>query len=930
MAIVGASRTPEKVGAILLKNIQASGFRGQVYPVNPNVADINGLKCYPDIKSLPETPDLAVMAIPSDLVIDTLHQAGEKGIKNVVVLTAGFKEVGPEGEQLEKQLIEAAAKYDIALLGPNCLGFVNNSLPINATFGQQVKLTDNLRFVSQSGALATSLFDWFNATGLGFTEFVTLGNKAVLNENHVLRYFLDHPLTGPSPIGLYLESVSDGKEFVRLATQISRQNPIFILKPGKSLAAMRAMHSHTGAIAGEDAVLDAALAQAGITRCQESENFFDLARAFAWETAPAGPKVAVISNAGGPAVICADAVSEADLMLAEFAPTTKKELLTVLPRTASILDPVDVLGDALADRYGQAAEIILKTHEADALVVILTPQVMTQIEKTAQLIVDLSKKYPQPILCAFMGGSMVAEGEAILDRFKIPSFRYPERAIKSLSAMWRWKKWLNEQKEAAVTPMAPVQLDLDRPKEIVANALKEGRQYLDNLEANEILQTAGITTPATAEVKTLADATAFAQKVSYPVVLKLCSPGLLHKADVGGVVAQINNDKELETAWDKLEQKAKQLESDVQKGLRVQIQKEINYGVETIVGVRRDATFGEVMLFGTGGALVELLADHNLHLLPVDFRQAHRLVEGSKVFPLLNGYRGEPPYAVDKLCDLMVRLGKVAEGLPDISEVEINPTIVTLNDAWAVDCKVVLGQGVAKPTHAPRFKVATTVSHTVLAGNFHYFVFEPEVPLAYQPGQYLSVKVAEARVNSYSIAGRVDQNKFSLLIDVSPGGVGSKFFESLKVGEKISFLGPFGNFTLNLEDGSKQLLFLGTGSGLSPLKSMVEEALIEKNYQGPVSLYFGLRFPQDVFWKDYFEGLAARYKNFRFKLFLSKPDASWSGLIGHITEPLAADFADAAGVAVYSCGNKQMLDDAANILSQHGCPKERMYSEKFF
>ncbi|MCL5784088.1 MAG: CoA-binding protein [Patescibacteria group bacterium] len=449
VCVIGASRNQGKVGAIVLKNIIDSGFKGKIYPVNPNTSELDDLNCYKDVASLPEIPDLAVIAIPATQVLEVLKEIGEKGIKNAVVFSAGFKETGEEGERLEKELINIAESKNINVLGPNCLGFVNNLVPINVTFGEVAGQSGNLRFISQSGAIASSLFDWCKTNKLGFSEFITLGNKAVINENDILGYFQKHArkaspceanLPGTLPIGLYLESISKGSQFLKLTSEIAKQDPIFILKPGKTEAASKAMQSHTGAIAVEDAVLDAALFQAGVIRCQTLEDFFDLSRSFSWNQSPKGDKVAIISNAGGPAVISADAVISEGLKLAEFDTETHEKLLEILPRYAGILNPVDVLGDALADRYANASEIILQNKEVDALVVILTPQIMTQIEQTADSLGRLSEKYQKPIFCSFIGGSLVLEGEQELNKLKIPSFRFPERAIWATGKMWQFRK----------------------------------------------------------------------------------------------------------------------------------------------------------------------------------------------------------------------------------------------------------------------------------------------------------------------------------------------------------------------------------------------------------------------------------------------------------------------------------------------------------
>lgn len=698
VTIIGASKSPEKVGAIVLKNIIDSGFKGAIYPVNPKESEIIGLKCYPDVNSLPEVPDLAVFAIPSSVVIGVLEEIGKKGIKNAVIFSAGFKEIGTEGELLQNQLVDVANKYQINVLGPNCLGYANNSLPINVTFGQVVKEKGNLRIISQSGAITASLFDWCQTTKLGFSEFVTIGNKAVVNENDVLEYFASLPaptvdqsgLSKVSPIGLYLESIAGGEELVKIATKISKTAPIFALKPGKSIAAASAMHSHTGAIAGKDSVLDAAFKQSGIIRCHDLSDFFDIARALAWENAPKGSRVAVVSNAGGPAVLSTDSIDETGLKMAQFGSFTQQKLAAILPRMASFLNPVDVLGDALADRFGQAIEAVLQEPSVDGVIVILTPQLMTQIEKTAEIIGGLSAKYSQPILCSFIGGSLASVGEKRLNDYKIPSFPFPEMAIKTLSLMWQWQNWRNNQGTGFATQEASGLQNTEIVKNILSTAKSKNQRNLDNFESNSLITAIGISTPPTLSVGGLEQAKKFAEEAGWPVVLKISSPGLLHKSDLGGVITHINNPDDLNSAGIKLSQQISTLDSDTKRNAKIQIQKEISGGIEVIVGIKRDPYFGQVMLFGAGGKFAELLVDRNLHLLPIGDKEAKQLVSNSKILTLLNGFRGDLPYNLDPLYETIIHLGKLVESFPEIAEIEINPLIITHTGVWAVDCKVVL------------------------------------------------------------------------------------------------------------------------------------------------------------------------------------------------------------------------------------------------
>lgn len=932
VAVIGASDSPQKVGAVVLKNIISSGFKGKIFPVNPNFESLTHLTCYKDVKSLPEVPDLAVIAIPAALNAGVLREIGETGIKNVISYAAGFKEAGIDGEKLEAEITGICKKYGLNLLGPNCFGFVNNTVPLNVTFGNPSGKTGKLRFVVQSGALAASLFDWCSSQNIGFSQFVTLGNKTVLDENNVLQHLADTSSKDSpdslNPIGLYLESISVGAQFLKITSQITKINPIFILKPGKSQASVSAMKSHTGSIAGEDYVLSAALDQAGILRCRTLQEFFDLSKAFSWSPLPQGPKVAIVSNAGGPAVISCDAVALESLEMAKFSKETGEILARFLPRSAGLLNPIDVLGDALADRFGQAVETVLKEQEVHALVVILTPQVMTQISQTAEILGGLYEKYKKPIFCSFIGGNLVSEGEKILNALEIPNFRFPEQAIYALGQLWKFSK----RRGALVENTGSVRTTNNEvpvsTKQIVDSAVRAGHKTLDNFEANDLINSFGISVPKTAKAGSFEDAIKFTLDFGFPVVLKLSSPGLLHKKEIGGVITDIRNEDQLEVAWDALERRITHLDEDLREHVGVQIQKEVESGVEVIVGVKDDVTFGKVMLFGAGGGLAELVSDRNLHLLPVDLEGAKNLVMSSKVYSILKGGSHEPAYCLDKLYELMVDLGRLAGSVPEISEIEVNPVIVTLNGVWAVDAKAVLSKGQSPVVALPQFKIATTVSCKILAQKYHYFEFETEQPSEFEPGQYISVKVAVDRINCYSIAGRSTPKRFNLLVDSAPGGPGSKFFENLKERDKITFLGPFGTFTLKPDDGSRTLIFSATGSGLAPVKNLIESALGEKKIKGPVVLYWGLNYPRDVFMEDYLQNLHRDFPNFSYKIVVCNGDETWKGLTGFVTKYISEDFPKANDCSAYLSGNKYMIADVSALLLSHGCLKERIYMEK--
>lgn len=686
VAVVGASRDPNKLGSIVVRNIVESGFRGTVYPINPKAETVFNLKCYSSLALLPEIPDLVIISLPAELVLDSLIEVVKRGTKDVVIFSAGFKETDSKGVQLENKLLQYALENDLNILGPNCLGFANTTTPINATFGKVAKLPGDLRFISQSGAVAAGIFDWAEHTGLGFSEFVTLGNKTVLGETEILKHWATEDLADFAPIGMYLESITNGKEFLKVATKLSQKHPIFILKPGKSKAAQKAMQSHTGAIAGEDYVLETAFKQAGIIRCHDIQDMFDMSLAFSWLQVPKGPNMAVVSNAGGPAVISADLISEFGLNLAQLSPETTKILSEHLPRSASLANPVDVLGDALADRYRYALKAVLAEDAVDSVLVILTPQIMTQIKETAQVISELSKDYQKPIVCTFIGGTQVFVGEAVLNFNQVPSYRFPERAIKAIANMYKWQSWVlrNKDLRSATETMPLGNPILSSAEEILSQAKATGKKSLDIMAANKILSLVDIKLPEALQVTSFDEAMHFAQKVGYPVVLKISSSEVLHKKDVGGVITNIKSYKDLVTAFKTISSQSSKLGGDIV------IQKQIEDGIEVIVGVKKDPSFGNVLMFGAGGTLAELIEDRNLYLLPVDLPDVQRLVENSKISKLLNGYRGDTKYALGKLYDLIINISLLAESLESVEAIEINPVIVTKSEVWAVDGKVII------------------------------------------------------------------------------------------------------------------------------------------------------------------------------------------------------------------------------------------------
>jgi len=683
VAVIGASNNTKKVGGIVTKNIIES-YKGQIYPINQKEESIQGLKNYKSLTELIEIPDLAILAIPAEKVLEVLPQVGDKGIKNLLIFSAGFKEAGDQGKQLEQKLLDLAGYYKFNILGPNCLGFVNNEISLNATFASSPKNRGNLNIFSQSGAIATSFFDWCSTNNLGFDNFVTLGNKSILNENHFLEYisqtktYQETGLSNLRPTGLYLESISSGIEFAKIAAKISKDNPVFILKPGKSPEASSAMQSHTGSLAGSDEVFEAALNESGVIRANTMQEFFNLAMALSWENVPQTSKIAIISNAGGPGVISADAVSASNLQLATLSEQTQKILSEKLPRMAGLHNPIDVLGDALADRFGVALEAVLMESEVSAVVVILTPQLMTEIEKTAQTISDLSLIYQKPIYCSFIGGGEVNKGAKILNTAKIPNFAFPEEAINTMSQVYSWQHW--RQKQATEEPNQTQATQF--PSEINSLLAQETpNNLLDPNPAQQIFNYLRLPIPDSVITKDPLGAEEFVNNIGWPVVLKIADPSKPHKSDSGGVITGISSFVELRQNWLKL---------SPNQDLPLQVQKQLKNDYEIILGFRRDPNFGNYIVIGLGGKLVNLTKDANLCLLPITKTKLEECLKNSPYYKLFTGYRDFPQINFHEFAKQVQVLSDFFTQFAKITEMEINPIIVNSSGHFYSDIKIYL------------------------------------------------------------------------------------------------------------------------------------------------------------------------------------------------------------------------------------------------
>ena len=510
-----------------------------------------------------------------------------------------------------------------------------------------------------------------------------------------------------------------------------------------------------------------------------------------------------------------------------------------------------------------------------------------------------------------------------MDEHNIPSFDFPERAVYAIKSMWEFRRrQLEDEKELDIYQVLNFDILPEEINNVVGKAQESKQKALDNLDADKVISSIGIPTPPTINAYSLDEAKNFSEINGYPIVLKMSSPFLLHKKKFGGVISNILNENELVLAWNEMESSKEGLDQTVKNNLVFQVQKQVPAGAEVIVGVKNDETFGHFLLFGAGGSLAELISDRNLSLLPLDKERVKNIVSKSKVFKLLENRK-----SLDDVYDLILKVSGLVD-CEGIDEVEINPAIILDDSVWAVDTKIKIKESVKKENNT-EFKTAHVTNVNRMTNNMYYFDLEMSEPFNILPGQYLSVKVSDKRINCYSVAGFQAPNKFNFLIDISPGGPGSQFFENLKVGNDVTFMGPFGSFVLKPNEGVDDILFFGTGCGFAPLKYMIEEVLSEGKENRNVKLYLGMNDFEDLIFLDYLENLAKRYVNFSYKVLLANPHPSWSGETGFVTEPLKKDFSDTSKCSAYLCGNPLMVDSVSKILEERGCPLERIYTEKY-
>ena len=669
IAIVGASRTPGKLGHSVLHNVIQHGFEGEIYPINPKAGELLGHKCYPSVLAVPGPIDLAVILIPSRHVATALLECGEKGIGGAIVISAGFREASREGRKRERELLEIANRYGMRLIGPNSLGIIDAVASLNASFATGMPARGSIAFMSQSGAVCTAVLDMAQSEQVGFSRFVSLGNKADVDEIALIEAWSDDPHT--RVIVAYLEGIEDGAAFMRVASKVGRQKPIIAIKSGTTSAGSRAVSAHTGTLAGSESTYEAAFRQSGVLRASSVQDLFDYSIAFARQPLLAGDRIAIITNAGGPGIMAADACERAGLQLATLERDSLDALRDALPAAASVLNPVDLLGDALADRYELALGTVLEDPNVGGVIAIVAPQVMTEVEDTARLIGEQSKWSEKPVLGCFMGAGAVASGVQVLNGYLVPNYPVPERAVAAMAAMMKYRRW----REQAPLELESFDVDRNRVQELLDRVRAEGRLTVGEAEAQGVLEAYGIPTPVTFLARDSSEAARLAEEIGFPVAVKIASPDILHKTDVGGVRLNLTSPDEVRDAFDLMVYRAHRYMAgaDVWGCL---VQEMVVGGKEVVTCMNRDPHFGPVMMFGLGGIYAEALQDRACHVSSLDRRTAREMLTGIQGYNLLQGVRGERRSDLDALVDALLRLSQLVTDFAEIVEYDLNPLVV--------------------------------------------------------------------------------------------------------------------------------------------------------------------------------------------------------------------------------------------------------------
>ena len=689
IAVVGASRTERTMGNQVMRNLVQQGFNGPVYPINPKAKSICSVRAYPRMADVPDGVDMAVIVVPKEAVIDVAEECAARGVKGLVVISAGFREIGSEGAARERRLVEIVRHHGMRMVGPNCMGVINAhpNVLMNATFAPYMPPFGHAGFVSQSGALGLSVIDYAREYGIGISQFVSVGNKADVSGNDLLEAWEHDPTV--KVILMYVENFGNPAKFLEIARRITATKPIIVVKSGRTRAGAQAATSHTGALAASDVAVDALLTQAGVLRAGTIEELFDMAMAFGAQAMPRGRRVAVVSNAGGPGILAADAMEGHGLELIPFCTQTVTEIAPMLPKGVAVRNPLDLIASATPAGYRKAIGSLLRDPIIDTVVPIFIPPLGVDQDAVAAAIVESAKEVPhKPVLAVMMGRQGLPEWRAQLHRAGIPTYIFPESAARAIAA-------LNRHREAAAEPRetpAPLPVDHARAAEIIANARREGRERLTTAQSLELIASYGIPVTPARFAATRAAAIEAACEIGFPVVMKVEARDIAHKSDVGGVVLNIADEAGAASAYDSIVRSvADKLPAAKVEG--VLVAKQEQGARETIVGMARDATFGPLVMFGLGGIYAETLRDVVFRIAPLTMRDVRAMTDGIRGKAVLTGVRGQPRVDFDALHGAIRRIAQLATEHPGVAEIDVNPLLVSERGVMAVDARVVLARG---------------------------------------------------------------------------------------------------------------------------------------------------------------------------------------------------------------------------------------------
>ena len=684
VAVIGASAKKGKVGYEIVMNLKNSGFEGSIVPVNPHKTPIGGMQTYPDLISYNNKIDLSIIVIPAPKVYQAVKDSVDAGATSICIISAGFKETGKEGAKMEQEIAQYCQRHRVYLVGPNCLGLINSHHKMNASFAKHMPSPGAISVISQSGALCTAILDWASQCRVGLAHLISMGNKADLGEEEFIELFTYNNDT--KVIVGYLESVSEGEKFIKTAERASNSKPVILLKAGITNAGSKAASSHTGSLAGANVAYGSAFKRAGIIRAATFEQLFDFGMAFAMQPLPKGKSVAIITNAGGPGIMAADAAEQADLDVCILDNASATALRKKLPASASVGNPIDVLGDADPKRYHLALSTAIADDSVDAVVVILTPQAMTRPAETAQAIAECSNS-SKPILVSFMGGLDVESGRNKLIASNIPDYPSPERAINALKAMYTYSKW--RQRPSRIISRFAV--NRRRVERIIQRDLKRGIYNIGEAEAKSVLAAYGFTILPGKLACSADEASNLAEKIGFPIAMKIASPEIIHKSDVGGVVLDLSTVQQVNDAYDLMVLRIGQKFPNITlEG--VYIERMSSRGREVILGMNRDPQFGPMLMFGLGGIFVEVMKDVSFHIAPITEEDAMHMIENTRSIDLLKGARGQDPYDLRAIANALQRMSQLVTDFPQIAEMDINPFIVGRagQESVAVDARISL------------------------------------------------------------------------------------------------------------------------------------------------------------------------------------------------------------------------------------------------